>query len=98
MSGDAAAVAPHLYKVLLENERVRVLELRGRPGDRADLHSHPGQVVIAISDSRLRFTSPDGQSTEAELKSGQAVYSDAVEHTTEVAGDEGAHVLLVELK
>ena len=98
MTGDAVTVAPQLYKVVLENDRVRVLEVRAQPGIKTELHSHPAQVGIAITDSQFRFTSPDGQTIEAELKAGQALYLPPVEHSTEVTGTTEAHVLLVELK
>lgn len=35
---------------------------------------------------------------EAELKAGQAMYLDSVQHTTEIMGTTEAHVVLVELK
>jgi len=40
MAGDA--VAPNLYKVLFENNRVRVLVTRYGPGVTSESHSHPG--------------------------------------------------------
>ena len=98
MPGDAVTVAPHAYKVVLENDRVRVLEFRGKPGDKTAMHSHPGTVVIAITDGKFKFTLPNGQSIEAELKAGQTLCQDAVEHTTEVMGTSEAHVVIVELK
>lgn len=98
MSRDAVTVAPHLYKVVLENERVRVLEVQGKPGEKTEMHLHPAQVAIAITDGKFRFTSPGSQPMEAELKAGQAMYLDPVEHTTEIMGTAEARVLLVELK
>ena len=98
MTGDAVSVAPHVYKVVLENDRVRVLEARAKPGDKTELHSHPAQVAIAITAGQFRFTSPDGQTMEAELKAGQAMYLPPVEHTTEITGTTEANMLLVELK
>ena len=35
---------------------------------------------------------------EAELKAGQALYLDPVEHTTEIMGTTESHVVIVELK
>jgi quercetin dioxygenase-like cupin family protein len=61
MPKDAIAVAPHAYKVLQENDRVRVLEFRGGPGVKTEMHSHPSVVAIAISDGKFRFTFPDGR-------------------------------------
>ena len=97
-AADAVTVAPHIYKVVLENDRVRVLEVRGRPGDRTEMHSHPANVAIAITGGKYRFTSPDGRAVEAELKAGQAMYFDAVEHAGEFTGDGESHAVLVELK
>src|ERR1700752_489584 len=98
MLSDAVSVASHLYKVLLENDRVRVLEVRANPGIKTELHTHPSQVAVAISDGQYRFTSPEGQCMDVELQAGQAVYLDPVEHTTEIIGTREAHVVLVELK
>ena len=98
MSKDAVSVAPHIYSVVLENDRVRVLEARGQPGDKTELHSHPAQVTIGVKDSSFRLTSPDGESMDVELKAGQVIYLDSVEHIAEVTGDSEARLLLVELK
>ena len=98
MPGDALEIAPHLYKVVLENDRVRVLEVKANAGVKSELHSHPSYVAIAIGDSQMKFTLPDGHSIEVELKAGQARYSDALDHATEIAGNHEAHLLLVELK
>ncbi len=98
MADDAVTVAPHLYHVVLENDRVRVLDVRGKPGDKTDMHAHPAQVAIAISDGNYRFTLPDGHTIDAELKAGQVMYLDPVEHMTEIRGTTEAHALLVELK
>ena len=98
MSSDAVIVASHLYKVLLENDRVRVLEVRASPGIKTELHTHPSQVAVAISDGQYRFTSPEGQGMDVQLHPGQAMFLDPVEHTTEIIGTREAHVVLVELK
>ena len=95
---DAVAVAPHVYQVILENDRVRVLEFRGKPGDKSEMHAHPAMVAIAITDGTFRFGFQDGQTAEAELKAGEAMYQEAVEHTTEITGTGEVRALLVELK
>lgn len=57
MSQDAVAVAPDVYKVLLENERVRVLEVKAKPGMRTAMHTHPSLVAVGITDGKYRFGS-----------------------------------------
>ena len=98
MPTDAVTVAPHLYKVLLENDRVRVLEVRAQPGAKSAMHTHPNYVVVAISDGKYRFTSPDGKSIEIRLKPGQAGFFGPVEHATEIIGTSEGHIVLIELK
>ena len=36
---------PRNYRVLVENDRVRVLDFRLRKGDTEELHSHPAHVL-----------------------------------------------------
>src|SRR5713226_8949051 len=70
---DPVKVAPENFKVLLENDQVRVLEFRGKPGDKIGMHSHPAYLTYIISGSgKTKFTSPDGKTTEQEAKVGQA--------------------------
>ena len=98
MPQDAVTVAPHLYKVLLENDRVRALEVRSRPGAKSAMHTHPSYVAVAISDGKYRFSSPDGKSIEVEVKPGQTLFAESVEHATEILGTSEAHMILIELK
>ena len=95
---DAVSVAPDHYKVVEENDRVRILEFRGNPGDKTTMHSHPAVVAVALTDAKVRFTHAGGQSMEIELKANQAMYMDAADHATEILGSSEAHVILIELK
>jgi hypothetical protein len=56
MAGDAVSVAPNLYKVLLENDKVRVLETRYGPGVKSEMHSHPDLVAVALTPSKAILT------------------------------------------
>ena len=95
---DAVTVAPDHYKVVEENDRVRILEFRGNLGDKTAMHSHPAVVAIALSVAEVRFTVPGGQAMEISLNPGQAMYMDAADHATEILSSSEAHVILVELK
>jgi quercetin dioxygenase-like cupin family protein len=46
---DPAKVDPEHYKGLLDNEYVRILEVRQKPGDKSPIHSHPNHVVYTLS-------------------------------------------------
>ena len=89
MSADAVTVAPHVYRVITENGRVRVLEASAKAGDKTEMHGHPAVVAVAITDGNYRFTSPGTEPMDIELKAGQAMYMDAVEHETEFLGPGG---------
>jgi hypothetical protein len=46
---DAMAAAPNSHRVLLENERVRVLEVVVRPGEREPVHTHGWPSLMFIT-------------------------------------------------
>lgn len=98
MAEDAVKAAPHVYKPVLENDRVRVLEVRMEAGDKTVMHGHPDLVAFAVRGGKLRFVGSDGQTNEAELRDGDVMFFEATEHSTENVGVGEAHVFLVELK
>ena len=98
MAGDAVSVVPDLYKVLFENDRVRVLETRYGPGVKSAMHSHPDLVAVAVTSLKGRLTLADGQAFDMDLSPGEVVFVDAQEHTAENTGTSVFHAILVELK
>jgi hypothetical protein len=58
--------------VLLQNDRVRVAEMRVQPGDRGKMVERPDRVQYVIKGGMIREHFPDGQSEEYELKTGTA--------------------------
>jgi pimeloyl-ACP methyl ester carboxylesterase len=95
---DPVKVAPQNYKVLLENDRVRVLEALLKPGDRTPQHSHPARVVYTLSDHSAAFRSPEGRVTHSTSKAGDTVWRDPVIHSEENDGKTDSHAILVEFK
>jgi quercetin dioxygenase-like cupin family protein len=95
---DIVKVAPKSCKVVLENDHVRVIRVVQKPGEKIEMHSHPAYILYALSSGKARFTSADGKSEERELKAGQAVWSDAVTHSSENVGTTDERVLVIELK
>ena len=98
MAEDVVKIAPNLYKVLLENDRVRVLDSLYKPGDKPAMHSHPDIVGYLLSDGKAKFTLPDGQNMEIETKAGEAMFMEAQSHSVENVGTTDVHVVLIELK
>jgi len=96
LADDAVKVAPDHYKVLLENEKVRVLEFNGKKGDTIAPHSHPNLVVYFLDDGKAKFTGSDGKAVEMDMKKGQVEWRPAETHTVECLTN--MHGILVELK
>ena len=94
---DPLLTDPDKYKLVLENERVRVLEYRDKPGDKTKQHSHPDFVLYTLSTFKRRLTVGDG-SRERTAAPGQTSFSEAHIHIGENVGDTDTHVLMIELK
>ena len=94
---DPVETNPDHYKVVFENERVRVLEYTDRPGDVTTPHRHPDSVMYTLSSFRRRLVSGD-KANEVELPSGRVGWLPAQEHHGENIGDTETHVIFVELK
>jgi hypothetical protein len=54
---DALIAAPEHHKLVLDNERVRVLDTRIPPGDRVPVHTHrwPGVYYTISGDDFIRY-------------------------------------------
>jgi beta-alanine degradation protein BauB len=96
---DPVKVSPDHFTVLLENEKVRVLDFHSRAGVKIPQHSHPAYISYSISGAgKTKFTSKDGKVTEQTAKTGQATWHEPETHASEYEGTGTAHVLLIELK
>jgi beta-alanine degradation protein BauB len=93
---DFLEAAPKQTKVLLENDKVRVIEVNFKKGDKVPMHSHPEIVVYVIKGGKTRFTDESGKTTESEGKSGTATYRAATTHSHEHLSD--AHAIVIEMK
>lgn len=98
LAQDMVTVAPTMCKVLLENDKVRVIEVNVKPGENIPMHSHPSYIVYALSTGKVKHTSPDGKIKEREVKTGEAGWNEAETHVSENTGTTEAHVLVIELK
>lgn len=98
---DAAKVDPRGYRVVLENDQVRVLEYIGKPrlgvcGE--GMHSHPDHVTVLMTPIRARVTLPEGKTFVAENKAGDVIFEAAGTHAVENIGGRESRALLIELK
>jgi hypothetical protein len=88
---------PELYRVVLENDRVRVLEYLDAPGDRTQPHTHPDSVMVTLGSFRRRLWAGERE-VELELPAFQARWLDAQEHAGMNIGDTPTHSIFIELK
>lgn len=98
MAGDPTKVAPHAYKTVFENDRVRILNSTMGPGETTDMHGHPDHIGVAITACKFKFTMGNGEAIEGDLAPGEAGFFDATEHSTENTGREQMQVIIIELK
>ncbi|MFI5056809.1 MAG: cupin domain-containing protein [Candidatus Acidiferrales bacterium] len=98
LAQDAVKVSPETHKVLLENDQVRVLDARMKPGEKIAMHSHPANVVYFLTDGKIKITYPDGKTEVREVKAGVAAWNEGVTHAAENVGATEFHELQIELK
>lgn len=89
---------PTGHKVLFENERVRVLDVRIKPGETSEMHSHPASIVYALSSAQVVFSFPDGASREVTIKEGDVNWSEGTTHEVKNIGETVDWGIIVELK
>jgi quercetin dioxygenase-like cupin family protein len=98
MSDDDPIVTnPDHYRLLWENDFVRVLDYTDEPGDATTPHEHPNSVMVTLSTFQRRL-SAGGREFETELMAGQAVWIPAQRHAGANIGGTPTHTILVELK
>jgi hypothetical protein len=95
---DPTVTDPDKYKVVLENDRVRVIDYRDKPGDKTKLHHHRPFVLYVLSPFKRRLTFPDGTVKEREFKTGEALWMDEQSHIGQNVGTTESHALVVEPK
>lgn len=93
---DFIEAAPTQTKVLVENDKVRVIEVKFKKGDKVPLHAHPDIVLYIIKGGKTRFFDESGKMTESMSRDGSAAFRPATTHAHEHLDD--VHAIVVELK
>ena len=87
------------HKVVLDNDTLRMLDVRIKPGQKVAMHSHPPNTVYFLTDCKSRVTGPDGKSQMAESKADTAVWRPGeTKHAVENVGTAECHLVQTELK
>jgi quercetin dioxygenase-like cupin family protein len=98
LAQDPVKVDPQHYKVIFENDQVRVLRIHYGPHEKSVMHSHPDAVVVYESNARMKMTTPDGKSVESNGKANDSLWTPAGDHLPENLSDKPVDAVLVELK
>ncbi|HXE76110.1 MAG TPA: cytoplasmic protein [Candidatus Xenobia bacterium] len=98
LAQDPVKVDAKHYKVLMENDKVRVLRVTYAPKEKSVMHDHPDTLAIFLADSRVSFATPDGKSEVRTAKKGDVQWSAATKHNPENLSDKPLEVILVEFK
>lgn len=97
-SMDPIAVGPTIYKSLLDNPKIRVMEAIFAPGVKIGMHSHPDHVGYVLQPGTLSITGADGKTSVFELKKGETIWLEKQTHSAMNTGKSTIKVLIVEIK
>ena len=91
--------SPDIYKVLAENEMMRVVLATWEPGARDNWHGHPATAVYYVTDCHVRAFFPDGSSRDIQRigGTGRARSRPVTSHSIQNIGSEQCRILLVEV-
>ena len=96
---DALTASPENFRLVLENDDVRVLEYTLLPGQKDRRHTHPQRVAHVISGGQLRVGFPDGTHRDFDEIAGTSEWSKPSPlHDTQNIGTTPIKILLVEVK
>jgi quercetin dioxygenase-like cupin family protein len=95
---DPAKVASHVYKKIMENQFVRVLDVRFKPGDSTETHWHPNHIAYVLEGGTVEITPHNGKTMKIPMKAGEVVWMDSGHHHAFNASKSDVHALIVELK
>ena len=95
---DAVQTDGDKYRVIFENECVRVLDYKDKPGDATHQHKHPAFVLYSLSSFKRSIALPDGKTLQRQFKEGDVMWSNSQTHIGTNNGETPTHVILVEMK
>jgi beta-alanine degradation protein BauB len=98
LAQDPTKVEPTHYKLAFENETVQVVNVHYGPHEKSSLHSHPGGVVVVLTEGHLRFTDEHGKSQEVYAKPGESRWFPPFKHQVENLGDTSYNAVYIGIK
>lgn len=96
---DALTASPDNFKLLLENENVRVLEYVLKPGEKDIWHTHPPKSSYVVSGGKIKIHLENGETHVVNEQAGTASWMKALgKHYVENVGDSEIKIVLTEVK
>ncbi len=77
---DPVRVAPHIYELAFENDKVRVLRKTIRNGETPPLHAHPDRVIVYVNSCAWLVEGADGEKHMESFKFGEPLWAPAESH------------------
>lgn len=97
LHNDPVVTNPEFYRLLWENDDVRVLEYRDVPGEETTPHDHPNSVLVALTDFQRQLTI-GARRQDVALAAGSAQWLPAQSHSGKNTGSTPTHSILIEIK
>lgn len=95
---DPAKVGSKNVKVVFENHRLRVIEVRVKPGEKLPMHSHPAHLTLTLSDFKGKYLGTKGEAQIFEGKNSAWSWTEPITHSSENVGTTEIHAFAIELK
>ena len=95
---DATKMDSKHYKIEFENEYVRVLRITYAAGEKSIMHEHPNAVIVMLTDSKTKFTLPNGKTVMSSSKKGETSWAPATKHLPQNISDKPMEAILIEMK
>jgi quercetin dioxygenase-like cupin family protein len=96
---DPLKVDPKDYKLIFENDQVRVIRVKMAAKQKVPLHEHVlNRVVVYLTDQNGSMTTPDGKTDIAKHSAGEASWGAPTKHTEQNLKDSPFEAVVVEFK
>jgi hypothetical protein len=87
-----------MTKVLLDNEKYRVVETRAKPGEKNEMKARSDRVIYSFNAGKSRVHHPDGKTEDVEFKAGEVRFRKADKTQSENIGKTETHNLVITAK
>ncbi len=95
-AGDPVSVSPEHFRPMIDNDYVRVLDVRHQPGESDKMHQHPTSAYFVLSGDKMRFHLERSQ-RDGDVRAGSVTLQGPIAtHSVENIGESLLHFVMVE--